>query len=86
VEKYENNPLLKLLNTLPPVEALRIRNEYTQAAYDKLNEEDKSKLKLIIRQLTKLHNLGELGAIQLLATLGQVFDAADWPRKNGNQG
>ena len=82
MNKYENNPYLKLLNTLPPVEALRVRSEYTQAAYDKLNEEDKAKMKSIIRQLTKLHNLGELGAIQLLATLGQVFDAADWPRKN----
>ena len=83
MEKYFNDPYLKILQSANPNEQITIRSEYAKAAYNKLNEEDKMKLKPIIRQLCKIHNLGEIGAIQLLATLGQVFDAADWPKGNG---
>ncbi len=83
MKKYYENPYLKILQSASPNEQITIRSEYANAAYNKLNEEDKMKLKPIIRQLRKIHNLDEIGAIQLLATLGQVFDAADWPEKDG---
>jgi len=88
VAKYANNPLLRALKRLPALEAMEIRNEYPKAAYDKLSGEEQRALRGSVLVLsadreTKFPNLGETGALQLLAAIGQLLDSAGWPEKDG---
>ena len=88
VRKYTSNPLFRALKRLPALEAMEIRNEYPKAAYDKLSEKEQralqgSVLVLSADRETKFPNLGEIGALQLLAAIGQVLDSAGWPEKDG---
>ena len=91
MKKYANNPYLKILKKLPPNEANVIRSEYAQSAYDRLDGAEKQHIQQAIRMLsknkgTKIYNLGEIGALQLLAATAQYLDSIDWPRKDGDQG
>jgi len=87
VEKYVNNPLLRALKRLPATKAMEIRNEYPKAAYAKLSERERralqgSVLVLSADRETKFPNLGEIGALKLLAAIGQLLDSAGWPEKD----
>lgn len=80
IEKYHNHPYLRILQRQTATEQIDIRNEYAKSTYKKLNAEEKE----FVHRLTAIDNLGELGATQILAAIGQVLDSVDWPRKNGD--
>lgn len=86
MKKYCDNPYLKLLRSLEPPDQIAIRNEYTRIAYDKLDGNEKRYIKAAVRNLSKLRNIGEGGAIQILAAVSQIMDAAGWPRKKDENG
>ena len=77
------NPYLRILNRQPVNERIKIRLEYTQDAFDKLEGVEKQIMEKHIETLTSLGDgLGKSSAIVLLAAIGQVLDDMDWPKEN----
>jgi len=89
MKKYANNPYLQILHSLPNNDQIAIRNKYPKDTYDKLDGNEKGYLRGAVKRLsenkkTKIANMGEIGALQLLAAISQYLDSIDWPKRDGN--
>lgn len=77
------NKYLIILNRRPANDRIKIRLEYTQDAFDKLEGEEKLIMEKHVETLMSLgKQFGRGTAIELLAALGQVLDDVDWPEEN----
>lgn len=77
------HPHLKILNRQPANERIKIRLEYTQEAFDKLEGKEKQIMEKHVETLMSFGDgLGKGAAIMILAAIGQVLDDVDWPEEN----